>query len=453
MSTLSNGGTTWSTKLRRVRELAEKDRSLVFNNLGHIIDMDFLIDTFQRLDGNKALGIDRISKETYEYELSSNLTELLFRLRRGTYKPRPSRVVNIPKPDGGKRPLAIACLEDKLVQLATARILGEVFEPLFIEESFGYRPAKSGHDAIRVLNKAMMQHSNGVVVEIDLRRYFNSIPHAPLFDFLQKRISDQRFLGLIKQLMRGSTIEEGITRENELGVPQGSILSPILSNVYLHYTLDLWFKEDVRSHIVGQASIVRYADDVVFVFQYRADAERFFTVLPKRLAKYGLELHAEKSQMLASGSHRLKRMQAWGQRLPTFSFLGFTFYWKLSHRGRLVVKVKSRKDRMRDKLKEIKDFLRKNRNHPNHREIIEHVGVIVRGWLAYHAVSDNQGTCRQFIQQTSYLIYKWFNRRGKKGCMNWPKLRKILDACRFPSKWKTIPLYDLAKSPGKQARM
>jgi RNA-directed DNA polymerase len=191
VSTLSNGGTTWSTKLKRIRGLAEKDPSVVFNNLGHIIDMDFLLDTFRRLDGNKALGIDRISKEDYEYELGSNLTELLFRLRRGTYKPRASRTVKIPKADGGERMLAIACIEDKLVQLAVSRILEQIYEPSFIPESFGYRPGKSAHDAIRLLNRKLMDTADGALVEIDIRKYFSTIPHEPLLAMIKERISDQ----------------------------------------------------------------------------------------------------------------------------------------------------------------------------------------------------------------------------------------------------------------------
>jgi RNA-directed DNA polymerase len=443
VSTLSNGGNTWSTKLNRIRGLTEKDLSVVFNNLGHIIDMDFLLDTFRRLDGNKALGIDRISKEDYEFELGSNLTELLFRLRRGTYKPRASRIVKIPKADGGERLLAIACIEDKLVQLAVSRILEQIYEPSFIPESFGYRPGKSAHDAIRLLNRSLMDTSNGALIEIDIRKYFSTIPHELLLTMLKERISDRRFLWLIKVLLESSSTDGVETRENSVGVPEGSILSPLLSNVYLHRVLDSWFKEVVRERIIGKATIIRFADDAVFVFQYMCDAERFLKVLPKRLEKYGLQLHEGKTQILPAGFRRMELMRKKGERLPVFTFLGFTFYWRKTRKGNMALSVKTRKDRFREKLQEIKLLLKRKLNHPNHRQVLDQVSMIVRGWLAYFAVSDNHGSCWKFITEVTRLIFHWFNRRGSTGCMNWQKLRQVLTACNFPNEWKTIRLYNL----------
>jgi group II intron reverse transcriptase/maturase len=349
--------------------------------------------------------------------------------------------------------LAIACIEDKLVQLAVSRILEQIYEPSFIPESFGYRPGKSAHDAIRLLNRKLMDTADGALVEIDIRKYFSTIPHEPLLAMIKERISDHRFLWLIKVLLESPSTVGGEARDNCVGVPEGSILSPLLSNVYLHRVLDSWFKEVVTEKIIGKAAIIRYADDAVFVFQYWSDAERFLKVLPKRLEKYGLQLHEGKSQILPAGYRRMERMRKKGERLPVFAFLGFTFYWRKTRKGNMALSVKTRKDRFRAKLQEIKILLRKKLNHPNHRQVIDQVSMIVRGWLNYFAVSDNHGSCWKFITEVTRLIFHWFNRRGSTGCMNWQKLRSILNACNFPNNWKTTRLYGLSPPPGAKAPM
>ncbi len=319
MSTLSNGGPTWSIKLNRIKTLASSDPASVFDNLGHVIDEEFLLDCFKTLDGKKAVGADGITKEDYEGDLSANITELLIRIRRGTYRPQPARMVEIPKDDGSKRPLAICCFEDKIVQLAVHRLLEAIFEPEFLPCSHGYRPGKSAHGALKSLLKAMNGHIIGAVVEIDLRSYFNSIPHSPLFKILEKRIRDRRFLGLIWQLLRMPCLtSEGKIAENDLGVPQGSILSPLLSNIYLHEVVDRWFDELSKSYFKGNCQEIRFADDLVFVFGYSNEAEAFKRTLPKRLAKYGLEINEEKSSIQPSGSRTVQRLSAEGSLLPKF---------------------------------------------------------------------------------------------------------------------------------------
>ena len=235
MSALSNGGSTWSTKLQRIGELSARDKTLVFNNLGHIIDAAWLRELYRQLDGSKAIGIDGITKDAYGANLEANLNDVIKRIRRGQYQPRPARIVEIPKEDGSTRPLAISCFEDKLIQLAVSQILSKIYEPLFLPCSFGFRPQQSCHDALKALNQATYKFKDGAVVEIDIAKYFNTIPHGPLFEFLKMKISDQRFLQLIDVLIKTPTMQNGIIVPSEEGSPQGSIISPAIANIYLHH--------------------------------------------------------------------------------------------------------------------------------------------------------------------------------------------------------------------------
>lgn len=284
MTAHSNGGQTWSTKLTRIGELSANDGLIVFNNLGHIIDKAMLRDIFQQLDERKAVGLDGMTKSEYQENLEENLEDLLRRIRRGTYVPKPSRITEIAKEDGSMRPFAISCFEDKIVQMAISQILHAIYEPRFLNSSYGYRPNRSGHDALRALHNATFMFQDGAVVEIDISKYFNSIPHGALVEFLRMKISDDRFLRLVNILMKAPTCQDGSIKENTEGSPQGSILSPILSNIYLHHVIDEWFASLVGNHFTAKSEQIRYCDDMVFVFERREDAERFFKVLPKRLA-------------------------------------------------------------------------------------------------------------------------------------------------------------------------
>jgi RNA-directed DNA polymerase len=260
-----------------------------------------LKNLFQELDGRKAVGIDGVTKAEYGKNLDENLSSLLRKIRRGTYRPKPSRLIEVPKEDGSVRPLAIACFEDKLVQIAVNAVLQAVYEPRFLASSYGFRPGRSCHDAMRALHSVTFAFKDGAVVEIDISKYFNSIPHGPLSEFLRNKISDKRFLRLIDILMKAPISRNGKIEENNQGSPQGSILSPVLSNIFLHHVIDEWFQAILKTHVKGKAGHIRYCDDMVFVFEGMNEAERFFKVLPSRLAKYGLTMHESKSQIVPSG--------------------------------------------------------------------------------------------------------------------------------------------------------
>ena len=441
MTVHSKDRESWLTKLDRIGELSAKNKPLVFNNIGYLINADMLKEQYGQLDGNKAVGIDKVTKAGYGEKLDENLHDLIQRIRRSTYKPKPAKITEIPKEDGSRRPLAISCFEDKLVQLAISTILTKIYEPLFLPCSYGYRPGKSCHDALRALSQATYKYPHGAIVEIDIRKYFNTIPHQVLMKLLRKKISDSRFLRLIEVLITAPIREDGSDKTNIQGCPQGSIISPILANIYLHHVIDEWFDSIKQSHLRGQAELIRFADDMVFSFQWQSDARRFYEVLPKRLAKAGLEMHANKSQLIPAGSMQASKAHKQGKRLATFNFLGFTCYWGKSRKGFMRLKYTSRKDRFATKLKGLRQYLRKNLNTDDTRGVIKTVIRVTRGWINYHAVSDNRRRVSQFLERTKRTILWWLNRRGGRRRVTWPKLMRALKAIGFPSKWKTVSMF------------
>ncbi|GFN46849.1 group II intron reverse transcriptase/maturase [Candidatus Regiella insecticola] len=440
MTVLSNDGTTWLTKLERIGERSACDKQLMFNNLGHLLNNNMLSGQFHRLDGSKAVEIDRVTKAAYGENLDENVMNLVKRIRRGTYHPKPARITEIPKEDGSKRPLAISCVEDKLVQLAVSDILSRIYEPLFLPCSYGFRPGLNCHDALKALQQQTFCNWSGAIVEIDIRKYFNTIPHPELMELLRRKIAVRRFLRLIEVLITAPIIAGKQLSRNEQGCPQGSILSPILANIYLHHVIDKWFAEISHSSLRGRVEMVRYADDMIFTFQVQREAERFYGVLPKRLNKYGLALHDDKSQLLPAGHIAALKASQSGERLPTFNFLGFTGYWGKTRNGYWRLKFTSRKDRFAAKLKGLRDFLWKNLTS-NRGQTLKTVISVVRGWVNYHGISDNQRRVGQFIHQSRRIIFKWFNRKGGRRRMKWEKLDLILKMLGYPAKWKTRSLF------------
>lgn len=441
MTVHSNDRPSWLTKLERIGELSAGNKETVFNNIGHLINADMLKEQFQQLDGKKAVGIDKVTKAIYAEALDENINSLITKIRRGTYKPKPARITEIPKEDGSTRPLAISCLEDKLVQLAASRILSSIYEPLFLPCSYGYRPGKSCHEALKALNRATYLNPNGAIVEIDIRKYFNTIPHPVLMKLLRKKISDSRFIRLIEVLITAPIMEGKRETKNTRGCPQGSILSPILANVYLHHVVDEWFGSIKQTHMHGRAELIRFADDMVFVFERQSDAQRLYNVLPKRLAKGGLEMHADKSQIITAGRIAASKAHQQGNRLPTFNFLGFTCYWGKARKGFWRLKFTSRKDRFATKLKGMKKYLRGNLNTENTFGVIKSVIRVVIGWANYHGVSDNQRRVGQFLERTKRLILRWLNRRGGKRRVTWDRLIQLLEIAGFPKKRKTVSMF------------
>jgi RNA-directed DNA polymerase len=429
-----------TTKLERIGKRAAYDKETVFNNIGCVIDLDMLRESYHELAGNKAIGIDGVTKASYGKSLEENLQVLLVTIRKKAYKPQASRLVEIPKEDGSKRLLAISCFEDKIVQHAVAKVLSAIFEPRFLPCSYGYRENVNAHEALRALMKYSNQNPRGATVEIDLQRYFNTIPHKDLFGILREKIADKRFLKLIERLMRSPIIANGRSQLNEVGCPQGSIISPILSNIYLDHVIDNWFSEIRSNHFRGRAELIRFADDMVFVFEHKEDAERFFKVLPKRLEKFGLKLHETKSSMIQTGSEIAAQAHKQGRRIPAYKFLGFTCYWGQSRNGWWRLKYKTRSDRFTTKLNGLRKYLRENRNTQTHK-ILARVKKVAIGWVSYHAISDNQKRVSSFILECKRALFRWINRKGGNRYVSWRRFGNILKQIRFPQNFKTKSMF------------
>jgi len=440
MTVQTDDGNQKTTKLERIGKRASFRKDTVFNNIGYIVDLDLLRKSYQQLDGKKAVGVDGVTKASYGVKLEDNLQDLLARIRRNAYKPQASRLVEIPKDDGSTRPLAIACFEDKIVQHAVSKILTVIFEPQFLPCSYGYREGINGHEALRALMKYSNQNPSGATIEIDLRKYFNSIPHARLQGILCEKISDKRFLKLVEKLIRAPTLVNEKAELNKIGCPQGSICSPILSNIYLHYVIDSWFSKISKTRMRGRADMVRFADDMVFVFQFKDDAERFYKVLPKRLDKYGLKLHEDKSSIIQSGSKAAREAEERGERLPTYKFLGFMCYWGKSRNGWWRLRFKSRSDRFAGKLKGLRRYLRERLSGETHKTL-EQVKRIIVGWINYNAISDNQRRVNSFMHLCKRALFSWINRKGGKRKMNWDRFGKLLKRINYPSNFKTTSMF------------
>lgn len=370
---------TWLTKLERIKLLSSKNQDIKFNNLGHIIDLKMLEEQYKELDSNKAIGIDGITKEDYGKKLKANLLSLLTRIRKGQYQAKPARIVKIPKEDGSKRPLVISCFEDKIIESTVSKILNSVFEPIFLKYSYGFHPKLNAHDALRELNRLTYNFNKGAIVEIDITKCFNTIKHCELMKFLRKRISDKKFLRLIMKLIETPIIENSTIVTNKEGCRQGSIVSPILANIFLHYVIDSWFAKISKENLMGQTGMVRYCDDMVFVFEREADAKRFYDVLPKRLNKYGLNINEAKSQMIKSGRDHAENLAKQGKKIASYNFLGFTCYWGKSRFGTTWrLKYTSRRDRFTEKLKGLRKYLRSQLNKQDKTQTLSQVIRVIR---------------------------------------------------------------------------
>jgi len=389
-------------------------------NLAPYINVETIMEAHQKMDGKKAKGVDSISKEQYAEELETNIENLIERMKRGSYKPNPSKRVYIPKEGSQKgRPLGISCYEDKLVENVIAKILEQVYEPKFIETSYGFRPGRSCHQAIREIIEMVQYRKVNYVVEADIKSFFDTVSHEWLLKFLKHDIADKRFIEIIEKFLKAGIMEEGNWLDSEKGTPQGNGASPILANIYLHYVLDLWFEKVVKRDSKGDAYLIRYCDDFVCCFQYKEDAERFYDELQKRFAKFELEVAPEKTKILEFGRFADRNRKARGEGKPeTFNFLGFTVYCSSDgYKGFFRCKVKTSKKKFRSKIKAMKEWIKLNRNMKV-GELIAKVNQKLAGHYQYYGVTDNIREVKNFQHAVKWLLFKWLNRRSQRRSYN-----------------------------------
>lgn len=428
-----------STRLERIAKLAKEAPTMAFRSLAHHIDVDFLREAYRLTRKDGAVGVDGQTAEAYAQDLESNLTSLRDRAKSGTYRAPPVRRVYIPKGDGKEmRPLGIPTFEDKVLQRAVAMVLEAVYEQDFLNCSYGYRPKRSAHQMLNDLWHTTMSMAGGWLIEIDIRKYFETIPHESLREILRRRVIDGVLTRLVGKWLNAGVLEGSATVRPEKGTPQGGVISPLLANIFLHAVLDEWFEKEVKPRLAGQAQLFRYADDAVIVFAREEDARRVFDVLPKRFGKYGQELHPDKTKLIEfrrpTGSDEDRDAKQ-----EVFDLLGFTHYWGKSRKGPWVVKRKTAKSRFSRGLKAINAWCKRHL----HDAINEQHAALsrkLRGHYGYFGISGNSDALTRFRNEVESIWRRWLNRRSQGNDMAWDRFRFVkkrypLPPARLPKQY------------------
>ncbi len=417
-------------ELKGISEQVNRHAGQKAQNLASSINVEVLYAIHLEMDGRKAPGIDGVRKEEYAVGIETKLEALVSRMRREAYRPQASRRVYIDKPGSTtKRPLGISCYEDKLVERAVAELLEIVYEPKFKDFSYGFRPGRNGHQAVKKVIEEIQSHKVNYVVEADIRSFFDTLNHEWLTKFLEHDIADRKFMGIIQRQLKAGILEEGKYLDSEAGTPQGGSASAILANVYLHYVLDVWFEAAVqKERYRGEAYLTRYADDFVACFQHKEDEEKFYEALGERMEKFGLALAPEKTGILEFGRYAEENRNNRGQGKPeTFNFLGFTFYGgKDRSYGSYRVKVKSDRKKSKAKLKKMKIWLEENRNKLDVTGLIARINRSLQGYYNYYAVSGNLRQVSAFRHHAEGLLKKNLNQRSQRKSYNWTEFSELL---------------------------
>lgn len=422
------------TDLTRVREYVVKHPKEVMTSLyHHVTDIDNLRSCFESLDGTKAVGMDGVTKEKYRENLEENLTGLSSRLKCMGYIPQTKRRSYIPKPGSKKgRPLAISVFEDKIVEMAVKRVLDQIYEPMFLESSYGYRENRSPHQCIDAIGKTIQQKKINHVVEADIRSFFDRINWEWLGKFLRHRIGDERMLRLITRMLKAGIMEDGLTQASEEGAPQGSIVSPVLSNIYLHYALDSWFEKRVKPQAKGEAHLFRFADDFLCAFQYKEEAETFERNLKDRLEGFGLEIAPEKTRRMEYGPYAVQNAKRKGEKQPAFTFLGLTYYCGKTRNGVFKVKRHTSLKKFRAKLREYTEWIKGSKGDMPTGELVRRAKARIQGHLNYYAITDNSLMCRKYLCWFTRITFKWLNRRSQRLSYSWNEFNQMLKEVKWP---------------------
>jgi len=379
-----------------------------------LLSEEFLRECFRGLKRDKASGIDGVTVQEYEVNLEENLKDLVGRMKAKRYRPQPVRRVYIPKPDGSQRGLGIPTVEDKIVQMGIKKILEAIFEVDFMGVSFGFRPSRSCHNALDVLDKAIMTKVVNYIVDMDIEKFFDTIDHGWLMRCLRERVTDTSLLRLIGRFLKAGVMEGGKYIEVDKGTPQGGVISPILANIYLHYILDLWFERVVKKQLTGYAQLIRYGDDFIVCFQRGDEAKAFEEMLKQRLSKFGLRIAEGKSRVIGFGRSEWEKARREGKKVASFDFLGFTHYCDKTRRGKFKLGRKTSSKKFRQKMKAANQWLKRVRNQVTLAEWWKVFRLKLIGHYRYYGISGNMQALRKFSRETSALAYKWINRRSQK---------------------------------------
>jgi RNA-directed DNA polymerase len=424
------------TKQQRIAELAKRSPQMGFTSLAYLLDIDWLREAFHRTRKDGAPGVDGQTWTEYAKNLEGNLQSLLDRAKSGTYRAPPVRRVYIPKAGSTSetRPIGIPTLEDKVLQRAVVMLLEPIYEQDFDAGSYGFRPKRAAHQALEDLWKRTMDSGGGWILEVDIRKFFDTLDHAHLREFLQLRVRDGVLKRLIGKWLKAGVMEEGNISYPDSGSPQGGVISPLLANVFLHYVLDTWFRQEVQSRLLGRAHLIRYADDFVILFTQEADARRVMEVLPKRFGKYGLTLHPEKTRLV---SFRRPPQKAAGpeddenHRPGTFDLLGFTHYWGRTRRGGWAVMRKTASKRLSRAVRSIAQWCREHRHRPVGEQHVT-LSQKVRGHYAYYGITGNARALTLFLCAVHRAWRKWLTRRNRLRAMTWERFNRLLERYRLP---------------------
>jgi RNA-directed DNA polymerase len=416
-----------SQALERIRQVAKERKKERFTALFHHISIDLLDEAFFELKQDAAAGVDGLTWQDYEANLERNLEDLHDRVQRGAYRALPSRRTYIPKPDGRQRPLAVAALEDKIVQRAAVAVLNAIYEEDFLGFSYGFRPGRCAHDALDALFVGINSTKVNWILDADIRSFFDEISQQWLVRFLEHRIGDRRIIRLIQKWLKVGVLEDGIVTVSDRGTGQGSVISPLLANIYLHYALDLWAERWRRREATGDMIIVRYADDFIVGFQHEADARRFLDEMRERLQEFALSLHPDKTRLIEFGRFAAANRKQRGLNKPeTFNFLGFTFICGKSRQGFFLLKRKTRRDRMQAKLRMVKQEMRRRMHQPI-PEQGRWLWHVVRGYFNYHAVPMNTQALAVFRAEIARSWNRVLNRRSQKATLARARMDKLID--------------------------
>jgi group II intron reverse transcriptase/maturase len=434
-----------ATKLAFIAKRSIHKPQEKITSLAYLLNEEYLAECYKELKKGKAAGMDNRKLESYsEEEIKQEIAETIQKMKAKKYQPKPVKRIFIEKSNGKLRPLGIPTVIDKIVQQGIKKILEAIYEPHFLNSSYGFRPNRNCHQSLKAVHKMVMTKPINWIIDIDIKGFFDNVNHEWMIECLNQKIADPNFRSIIIKFLKAGIIQEGKYYDTERGTPQGGILSPILANIYLHYVLDLWFENKLKRKIKGYAEIIRYADDFIIGAQTKSEATQILEEIKERLNKFQLEISIEKTKVIEFGRYAEENSRNRGKRKPdTFDFLGFTHYCSKSRKGNFLLKVKTDKKRMKQKTKEMSQWLKTIRNKIKIKDIWKILSAKLRGHYNYYGISSNARSVQAYYCQTTKLTFKWLNRRSQKKSFNWRQFAKYLKLYPLPKPSLAYNMYDI----------